>query len=42
MAIAGLGVSLAGLAGLISALDTSAGSPVKSWRIRHIALSGPS
>lgn len=40
MGIAGLGVSLAGFAGLISALDPSPGSPVKAWRIRNIVLSG--
>jgi hypothetical protein len=40
MAIAGLGVSLAGFAGLIAALDTSPESPVRSWRIRNIVLSG--
>jgi hypothetical protein len=40
MAIAGLGVSLAGFAGLISALDTSPGSAVKAWRIRNIVIGG--
>ena len=42
MAIAGLGVSLAGFAGLISALDRSpdAHSPVAAWRIRNIVIGG--
>ena len=40
MAIAGLGVSLAGFAGLIAALDPSPGSAVRQWRIRNIVVSG--
>lgn len=40
MAIAGLGVSLAGFAGLIAALDADRDSPVRSWRIRNIVMSG--
>ncbi|HSM16866.1 MAG TPA: hypothetical protein VK845_07700 [Gemmatimonadales bacterium] len=40
MAIAGLGVSLAGFAGLIAALDPSSGSAVRQWRIRNIVVSG--
>lgn len=40
MAIAGLGVSLAGFAGLIAALDPSPGSAVRRWRIRNIVISG--
>ena len=40
MGIAGLGVSLAGFAGLISALDPDSGSPLKKWRIRNIVASG--
>ena len=40
MGIAGLGVSLAGFAGLISALDPDSGSPIKMWRIRNIVTAG--
>jgi len=42
MALAGLGVSLAGFAGLISALDRGpqAHSPVRAWRIRNIVVGG--
>lgn len=42
MALAGLGVSLAGFAGLIVALDRSpdAHSPVARWRIRNIVIGG--
>jgi len=40
MAIAGLGVSLAGFAGLIAALDPSPGSVVRRWRIRNIVIGG--
>ena len=40
MAIAGLGVSLAGFAGLIAALDPSPGSAVRKWRIRNVVVSG--
>lgn len=38
----GLGISLAGFAGLIYVLDPRAntGNPISRWRIRHIALSG--
>ncbi len=38
----GLGISLAGFAGLIYLLDPSPSSdnPISRWRIRHIALSG--
>ena len=39
MGVGGLGVSLAGFAGLISALDPSPASPVKTWRIRNIVMS---
>lgn len=42
MAIAGLGVSLAGFGGIIAALDRgpAARSPVAAWRIRNIAFTG--
>ncbi|HKB28914.1 MAG TPA: hypothetical protein VKC59_07820 [Candidatus Limnocylindrales bacterium] len=42
MAIAGLGVSLAGFGGIIAALDRrpAANSPVAAWRIRNIAFTG--
>lgn len=42
MAIAGLGVSLAGFGGIIAALDHRPGaqSPVSAWRIRNIAFTG--
>jgi hypothetical protein len=42
MSLAGLGVSLAGFAGLISALDRRpvAHSAVAAWRIRNIVLGG--
>jgi hypothetical protein len=42
MALAGLGVSLAGFAGLISALDRrpAAGAAVAAWRIRNIVIGG--
>jgi len=42
MALAGLGVSLAGFAGLISALDRrpAASSVVAAWRIRNIVIRG--
>jgi hypothetical protein len=42
MGLAGLGVSLAGFAGLIAALDRSpdAHSPVAAWRIRNIVIGG--
>jgi len=40
MAIAGLGVSLAGFAGLIAALDPRQGSAVRQWRIRNIVMRG--
>ncbi len=42
MAIGGLGVSLAGFAGLIAALDRrpTAHSPIASWRIRNIVIGG--
>jgi len=42
MALGGLGVSLAGFAGLVSALDRrpDAHSPVAAWRIRNIVVGG--
>lgn len=42
MALGGLGVSLAGFAGLIAALDQrpEAHSPIATWRIRNIVISG--
>lgn len=42
MALGGLGVSLAGFAGLIAALDQrpDAHSPIAIWRIRNIVISG--
>jgi hypothetical protein len=42
MALGGLGVSLAGFAGLIAALDRrpATDSPVAAWRIRNIVLGG--
>jgi hypothetical protein len=42
MAIAGLGVSLAGFGGIIAALDRrpAAQSPIAAWRIRNIAFTG--
>ncbi len=42
MTLAGLGVSLAGFAGLITALDSRADahSPVMAWRIRNIVIEG--
>ncbi len=42
MALGGLGVSLAGFAGLISALDRRPGahSPVAAWRIRNVVIGG--
>jgi hypothetical protein len=42
MGIAAIGVSLAGFAGLIAALDRRpvARSPVTAWRIRHIVMGG--
>jgi hypothetical protein len=42
MAFAGLGLSLAGFAGLISALDRNrdAHTPVSAWRIRNIVIGG--
>ncbi|HEX6221299.1 MAG TPA: hypothetical protein VF115_09410 [Acidimicrobiia bacterium] len=42
MALGGLGVSLAGFAGLIAALDQrpEADSPIATWRIRNIVISG--
>lgn len=42
MAIGGIGVSLAGFAGLITALDRrpDAHSPVSAWRIRNIVMGG--
>lgn len=42
MAIGGLGVSLAGFAGLIAAFDHSPGgrTPVSSWRLRNIVAGG--
>ena len=42
MALGGLGVSLAGFVGIITALDTRehAASEVSSWRVRNIVRSG--
>jgi hypothetical protein len=42
MALGGLGVSLAGFAGLIAALDrrSARASPVATWRIRNIVIIG--
>ncbi|HSM17560.1 MAG TPA: hypothetical protein VK845_11270 [Gemmatimonadales bacterium] len=42
MALGGLGVSLAGFAGLIAALDRAPGqrTPVAKWRIRNIVIIG--
>ena len=42
MALGGLGVTLAGFAGLIAALDRREGgfSPVATWRIRRVVYSG--
>jgi hypothetical protein len=42
MAIGGLGVTLAGFAGLIAALERREGghSPVAAWRIRNVVYSG--
>lgn len=41
MALAGLGVSLAGFAGLISALDRRPSHPaIAAWRIRNIVIGG--
>jgi hypothetical protein len=42
MAIGGLGVSLAGFAGLIATLDRRAlsGNPIAAWRIRNIVIRG--
>lgn len=40
MAIGGLGVSLAGFAGIIAALDKGPSSPVSVWRIRQIVEGG--
>lgn len=42
MALGGLGVSLAGFAGVIAALDRrpEAQSPIATWRIRNIVISG--
>lgn len=42
MALGGLGVSLAGFAGVIAALDRrpEAHSPIATWRIRNIVISG--
>jgi len=42
MAMGGLGVSLAGFAGLIATLDRRAlsGNPIAAWRIRNIVIRG--
>ena len=43
MAIGGLGVTLAGFAGLIAALEgrgSEAHSPIAAWRIRHVVYQG--
>ena len=42
MALGGLGVSLAGFAGLISALDRrpEGHTPIARWRIRNIVVGG--
>jgi hypothetical protein len=42
MAMGGLGISLAGFAGLIATLDRRAlsGNPIAAWRIRNIVLRG--
>ena len=43
MAIGGLGVTLAGFAGLIAALEGRGGaprSPIAVWRIRHVVFQG--
>lgn len=40
MSLAGLGVSLAGFAGIIAALDRRPSSPVRRWRIRYIVMGG--
>ena len=43
MAVGGLGVTLAGFAGLIAALEGRGGarqSPIAAWRIRHVVYQG--
>lgn len=42
MAMGGLGVSLAGFAGLIATLDRRAlsGNPIAAWRIRNVVIRG--
>ena len=40
MSLAGLGVSLAGFAGIIATWDTRPSSPVRRWRIRFIVIGG--
>lgn len=40
LAIAGLGISFAGFAGVIAALDRRPSSPVFLWRISHIVRGG--
>lgn len=40
MAVGGLGVTLAGFAGLIAALERREGGPVAAWRIRNVVYSG--
>jgi hypothetical protein len=40
MAIAGLGISFAGFAGVIAALDRRPSSPVSLWRISYIVRGG--
>lgn len=40
MAIAGLGISFAGFAGVIAALDRRPSSAVSRWRIAYIVISG--
>ena len=40
MSLGGLGVSLAGFAGIIATLDKRPSSPVSRWRIRYIVFGG--
>lgn len=40
MSLGGLGVSLAGFAGIIATLDNRPSSPVSRWRIRYIVMGG--
>jgi hypothetical protein len=40
MALGGLGLSLAGFAGIISAVDRDAHTAVSAWRIRNIVIGG--